>query len=218
MAIDLTPQVVSKEQISISVQLDAQGKITGKARDMYAEQNAYQFRENYLGVSKETYLEQLERSYKGIEISEYKVTNEKDLTKAVVEDYDFSHNSVADIIADKIYINPMLFLVQAENPFKEEKREYPIDFVFPHQDKYMISITLPEGYVIESLPQSLSLSMEQNIGSFKYILANTGRFIQASVTLDINYANIAPEYYATLKDFFQKVIEKQNEKIVLKKA
>jgi hypothetical protein len=116
-----------------------------------------------------------------------------------------------------MYITPLLFLTPSENPFIQEKREYPIDFVFPHQDKYMVTLTLPDGYVVESMPQSLSLSMEENIGSFKYMLANNGKQIQASISLDLNYANVSADYYETLKGFFQKVIEKQNEKIVLKK-
>ena len=112
----------------------------------------------------------------------------------------------------------MLFLTQAENPFKQEKREYPIDFVYPHQDKYMINISIPDGYVVESLPNSIAISMEDNIGTFKYNIANgAANQIQIAVTMDINFASVSQDYYATLKDFYQKVIEKQNEKIVLKK-
>lgn len=217
IAVDLTPHTISKEQINLMVQLDGLGKATGTARDIYSDYNAYNFRENYSGLSQESYLEKLEGHYKGIEVADYKVTNAKELTKPVMEEYKFTHNAIADVIGDKMYITPLLFLTQAENPFKQEKREYPVDFVFPHQDKYMINITLPDGYVVESMPQALSLTMEENIGSFKYMLANTGKQIQASISLDINYANVPSDYYETLKSFYQKVIEKQNEKIVLKK-
>ena len=217
-AIDLTPQGISKEVMNLAVIIDNDGKATGKARDQYYDYNAYIFRENYSGISQESYLQNLENEHKGIEISGYKINNDKDLTKPIVEEYEFTHNAVADIIADKIYINPMLFLSQSENPFKQEKREYPIDFVFPHQDKYMIGIKLPDGYVVESIPQPIALSMEDNLGSFKYNLVANGSQIQVVVTLDINYASFGPDYYETLKSFYQKVIEKQNEKIVLKKA
>lgn len=219
LSVDLTPPMVSKEVVNLSVKLDKDGKISGKVRDQYFDHTAYDFRENYLGVSKESYMELLEKHYKGMEIGEYKVSNEKDLTKPVVEEYDFNHTGVADIIGDKMFINPMLFLTQAENPFKQEKREYPVDFVYPHQDKYMINIMIPDGYVIESLPASMSLGMEENIGSFKYNIASgTANQIQVGVTVDINYATVPQDYYTTLKNFYQQVIEKQNEKIVLKKA
>ena len=215
--IPLTPQGLSREVVSMSATLDKEGKVTGKARDTYFDYNAFLFRENYNGLSQESYLEKLEKGYKGMEISNYKLSNDKDLSKPVVEDYDFTNNNVADIIGDKMYINPMLFLAKAENPFKQEKREYPIDFVFPHQDKYTIGINLPEGYVLESLPQPVSLTMEDNMGSFKYNLVANGNLIQVAVTMDINTATISPDYYDTLKSFYQKMLEKQNEKIVLKR-
>jgi hypothetical protein len=215
--IDLTPQIISKEVINISAKMTADGQISGKARDQYLDYNAFMFREYYSNVNKEVYLEKKEKDLGGIEINNYTVSD-KDYGKPVVEDFDFVHNNVSDIIGDKIYINPMLFFTQKENPFKLEKREYPIDFVFPHQDKYMINLSLPEGYVIESLPKSATIVMEENIGSFKYNIGSTNNIIQIGVVLDINAATLAPDYYATLKDFFNKMIEKQSEKIVLKKA
>ena len=216
--VGLTPNAISKEVVSVTATLDKDGKVTGKARDTYFDYNAFLFRENYNGLSQESYLEKLESAIKGLEISNYKLSNEKDLSKPVVEDYDFTNNNVADIIGDKIYINPMLFLAKAENPFKQEKREYPIDFVFPHQDKYTIGINLPDGYTVETLPQPIALTMEDNMGSFKYNLVANGRQIQVAVTMDINFATVGADYYATLKSFYQKMIEKQNEKIVLKKS
>lgn len=112
----------------------------------------------------------------------------------------------------------MLYFTGKQNPFKQDEREFPIDFGYPWQDKYMINITLPEGYVVESLPKPAAVAMEENIGSFKYNAAVQGNLIQISVTLDINYPNVSNVYYKTLKDFYQMVIDKQNEKIVLKRA
>lgn len=216
--IDLMPKINSKEIIQVFAQMDAEGKVTGKARDQYYDYNAFRFRENYLEMSKDTYLESMEKRYTGIEIDDYETLHDKDLSKPLVEEYSFVHNGLADIIGDRIYINPMLYFRRTENPFKQEVREYPVDFVYPHQDKYMISITIPEGYEIEFAPEPVALAMEQNIGSFKYNINAKKNIIQLSVAFDINYANISQDYYTTLKSFYQKLIEKQNEKIILKKV
>ncbi|MNY64292.1 hypothetical protein D3C86_2013810 [compost metagenome] len=56
------------------------------------------------------------------------------------------------------------------------------------------------------------------MGGFKYLVGSQNNMIQIGVTIDINQANILPVYYPTLKDFYQKMIEKQTEKIVLKKV
>jgi hypothetical protein len=216
--IDLNPKVVSKEVINISASMDKEGKLTGRIRDQRFDYNALVFREKYVNVNRDNYIEKLEGNIKGIHINEYTLTNEKDLSKPVVEDFTFTHSGIADVTGDKIYFNPMLFYAHTVNPFMEETREYPIDFVYPQQDKYMINITIPEGYVVESLPKPIALAMEQNIGSFKYNIASQNNQIQVIVSLDINYPSISQDYYNTIKDFFKKMVEKQTEKVVLKKA
>jgi hypothetical protein len=40
----------------------------------------------------------------------------------------FSRDNQVDIIGDKMYISPLLFLAVGENPFKQEERLYPIDY------------------------------------------------------------------------------------------
>lgn len=213
--IDLMPKIKSTDYVTAVCTINADGSIKGKTRYQHYNYNAYIFREKYADTSQDSYIEKMEGNYKGLTISDYKLSNEKDISKPVTEEYSFSHNMVADIIGNKMYLSPLMFFTQLENPFKQESREYPVDFVYPQQDKYVLGYTIPEGYKVEHLPKSLHLTMDQNAGSFKYTISSTGKSIQLAVSLDINSANFAPEYYKTLKDFFQKMIEKQNEKIVL---
>ncbi|MNK01324.1 hypothetical protein D3C87_191210 [compost metagenome] len=216
--INLMPNANSKEVVQMSVEMDKDGKVSGKIRDQYYDYYAYRFRENHSENSKDANMDRLEAYYKGMIITDYTTLNAKDLTKPVTEEYSFSHDGVIDMIGGKIFFNPMLFFAQTVNPFKSEKREYPIDFNFPRQDKYLINIKLPEGYAVETLPAPLSLVMEQNIGSFKYNIVNNGGHLQLSVSYDINYANVSQDYYGTIRDFYKKMVEKQTEKVVLKKT
>jgi hypothetical protein len=117
-----------------------------------------------------------------------------------------------------MYVSPFLFFTLTENPFKQEKREYPIDFVFPSQDKFNISLTIPEGYVLETLPQPKAVTMPEELANFKYNISNNGNQIQILYTLDINKAIVGSEYYEALKNFFKEIVNKQTEKIVLKKG
>ena len=110
-----------------------------------------------------------------------------------------------------------MFHAETSNPFKLEKREYPIDFSYPVTTKYNITITVPTGYEVETLPAQINLTMPDNLGSLKYLISKDDNNIQLVVTEQINEAIIAPEYYETLKQFFQKVVEKETEKVVLKK-
>ncbi len=214
--VNLMPNLNSKEIVNVMATLDNEGKLEGKVRDQYFDYNAFRFRVNYNGTTKDSYLERLEEHYSGIEIDEY-TSADKDFSKPVVESYSFKHNNTAEVIGGKIYLPSLLFFRMEENPFKQEKREYPVDFVYPNQDKYAFTINIPEGYVVESIPEPIALGTAGNIGSFKFNISATNKQIQIASTLDINQSIVGPDDYETLKIFYKQVIEKQNEKIVLKK-
>jgi hypothetical protein len=212
------PKSNSKDIVNIMATIKENGEVSGKIRDQYFDYNAFLFRQNNNSVSKESYIEKLEKRYQGLEVGEYAVQNSSDLSLPIIENYDFTTTNAVEIIGDKMYVSPFLVFAQTENPFKQEKREYPIDFVYPDQDKFSVSLTIPQGYVVESLPQSKALAMPDNLASFKYIISNTGNQIQLLYTHDTNQAIIGSEYYEELKSFYKEIVEKQNEKIVLKKG
>ncbi|RKS01580.1 DUF3857 domain-containing protein [Flavobacterium sp. 102] len=216
--INLMPTFNSKDVINMMATIGADGNIKGKIRDQYLDYNAFVYRINNHGVAKESYIEKLEKRHQGLEIEEYEVLNTNDLSKPIVENYSFTSTNSVEIIGDKMYVSPFMFFATTENPFKQETREYPVDFVYPNQDKYNINLTIPEGYVVETLPQPKAVSMPEEMGSFKYNLSNTGNQIQIVFVLDINQAIIGSEYYDALKSFYKEMINKQTEKIVLKKV
>jgi hypothetical protein len=201
----------------MNVDLKTDGSADGKARVQLTNHQALEFRKSILVLDKDNYLEKLETSHSNIEISDYSRENELDLSQPIVEKYSFKDNKSIEIINDKMYISPMLFLNTTENPFKQEVREYPIDFGYPTEEKFNINIKIPEGYVVESMPKGVSLTTGENIGLFKYIIANPEGSVQIAITTDINSAIVPADFYEVLKDFYQQMIDKQNEKIVLKK-
>jgi hypothetical protein len=216
--VNLMPNTNSKDVVSIMGSISPQGEVTGKIREQYFDYNAFVFRENNNEIAKDSYIEKLEKRHQGLEIGEYDVQNKNDLSQPIVENYEFKATNSVEIIGDKMYFSPFLFFAAKENPFKQETREYPIDFVYPNQDKYNISIKIPEGYAVETLPQAAAISMPENMGSLKYVISNTSGQIQVLYTLDINQAIIGSEYYELLKGFYKEIVNKQTEKIVLKKV
>lgn len=216
--VDLMYKTISKENISLTYKIDEVGVVTGKIFKQYSDYNAQIFRSNYVGLNEQQYLEKLENRSNQIEISEYQRNNEHEIYQPVQENFSFKGNNFCDVVADKIFISPMLFLSPKQNPFDQEKREYPVDFGFPFQDRYNITFEIPQGYEIESIPTAIYLKMqEENICSFKYIIQANGNQIQLSITQDVYVPIVNPNDYQALKEFYKKIIEKQNEKIILKK-
>lgn len=217
LEVDLMPSLLSKETVNAMITMNANGEVTGKVRSQLTDYNALSFRQRYVGMTLENYLEALENKNNKIEVSDYKRENDNDLGKPLVESYSIKDANDTEVIGDRIYITPLLFMNSKVNPFKQETREYPVDFTYPFEKKYNITIDIPEGYAVESLPANVNFATESKFGSFKYIIANTGNKIQVAIVFDIFTSIVSADEYPVLKDFFQKVIDKENEKIVFKK-
>ena len=216
--INLMPKSNSKNTINIMASINQQGEVSGKIRNQHFDYNAFVFRDKYNGVANDSYVEKLEKKYQGLEIADYNVQNSIDIDLPIIENYSFTSTNSVETIGDKMYLSPFLFFAINENPFKQETREYPVDFVFPNEDKFNISLTIPDGYSVETLPLPKAVAMPENLGSFKYNISNNGNQIQILYTLDINKAVMDSQYYEALKNFFKEIVNKQTEKIVLKKS
>ncbi len=217
-SISLMPNTISKETVSCSLVLTEDGILKGKQRTVYSNHLAYNHRNKFNNVSEESYIEKLESATNGIEISEYSIKNQKTIGKPVMESYVFLMENQASTIGDKMYFNPLFHFATEENPFKLGDRYFPIDFTYPWEEKYNISIQIPDGYTIESFPESVKLVLPEGIGSFLYTLKPTTTGLQLVVDIKLNNSVIPAEQYQYIKEFFNKVVQKETEQVVLTKV
>ena len=216
--IDLSLKVVSDDVVNLFVKIDEKGTVNGKMREQYFDYKAYEFRNNFNAILKDTYLENLEKEYSGLEIENYQRTNETELDKPIIEEYEVKISNSIENIGSKIYFSPLFHLARVINPFNQETRTYPIDFTYPYQDKFIIVINIPDGYSVESVPKEETFNLGNDMGSFSYkILVNENQ-IQAVIAMKIETAIVSSRDYPNLKLFFKNLIAKQNEKIVIKKS
>jgi hypothetical protein len=215
--INLMPVRPSKSNVNSLVNIQSDGNITGKVRDTKTDYLASTYREQFSQKSTKSMMEFLEKVNHGLEVESYRVSNNDDLSKPIVEEYDFVNTNSVEIIGNKMYITPLLHFGFKLNPFKAEKRNFPVDFNFPQHHKYQISMNIPEGYVIESLPESIQATFMDDFMSFKYQVSSQVKAIQIVVSIDKNVSIVSEDFYEHLKAFFGKMTEKQSEQIVLRK-
>lgn len=215
--LDLMPRDASLSMTNVMAKLDANGTVSGKVRLQLRDYEAYNFRESYSGTNKDAFLQHLEKKMDNIQTEHFEA-DYNDLSKPVTAGFDFSSNNCSENIGGKLYFNPLLFLTLSDSPFKAEQRNFPVDYIYPFEEKDMLSIELPEGYTVESLPEPLTIAMEDKLGSFTFNVAQAGGRLVVSAVFDINYAVVPADYYKTIKEFYQKVVDKEKEKIVLVKA
>jgi len=190
------------------------GNYAGVAKN-YA---ALEIRNQYTNATTEdAFLEKMESQNNGMTVSDFEIINLDNIYEALKIKYNLKISNQADILGDKIYINPMLFWGMENNPFKIEKREYPVDFAYQSSERYVLNFTIPEGYKVESIPESKNIEMEGKVAEFQYNVVHSGNIIQVSSKININKTIFTQIEYPTLKIFFSEIVSKHAERIVLTK-
>ena len=111
----------------------------------------------------------------------------------------------------------MLYSQETENPFKLEERKFPIDYGYPIQETFILKLTLPEDYIIEEKPDNSIISLPDKGGKFSYSITQTGNILQVMSQYTINKTFFLPDQYTILKEFYNQIINKHAQQIVLTK-
>lgn len=214
--VDLMPGSYSLDTNYMSISFDESMAYSGMMRTKYTNLNALNYRSRNNHLKKETVIEALENKYK-IEVEDLKVSNEKNVLMPLVRVVKFTGEDFLEEINGKIYVSPLFFLTTNINPFKLKERKFPVDFGVPLKDKNTVHIKIPVGYKVESLPESIAVGISDNLAVFRYKAIASSSKITIVSQLQINQAIITPVYYQELKEFYNQMVKKQTEKIVLVK-
>ncbi|MFM7854420.1 MAG: transglutaminase, partial [Flammeovirgaceae bacterium] len=154
---------------------------------------------------------------KSWDISKSEFQNENDLQNPFKEIHDINIKEHLTIAGDTYYINPFIMGNEASNPFKQETRNYPVDFGAPFDFVYILKITLPQGFVVEELPKSKVLTLPGNAARYIFNVAQSGSTINITSNFSVNKGIFSQEEYPNLREFYNQMVAKQAEQIVVKK-
>lgn len=202
----------------IQAVLNENGELEGTYSSRYSNHRAIDFRKEYNKSDLESYIKKIESDFDNIEISNYEAKNTDTHEGYVTQKFDFYYESASEAVSDKIYIKPLAFLKMTSNPFSEESRTYPIDFGYPWKNINTISITLPEGYKVESMPEPVLMQLPKGIGEYKFLIRPVANTIQLTSSSEINMTKVGIEDYDFLQKYFSEMVTKQSEQVILSKS
>lgn len=215
--VPLVPKKHAIDNIMITATINDDLEVIGNVKERITGHYALNARESYSGINNDGIRKLLEKERLETEMSNVEIKDLEDLSKPIGISYDFESYNLVEEIDGKLYFSPMLFIGEKGNPFKLEERNYPVDFEFPKKMRALIKLTIPEGYKVESIPEVTSFSFGDNDCVFRYTGSNTANQIQLNVEFSVNQPLVSANDYKNLKGFFQLMVEKQNEKVVLVK-
>lgn len=213
--IDLFSVKPSLENNTLLCEITTEGTLKGKIRRQFKDYNAFIYRDYFMNKSLDENIERLEGKYKGLVIEDF---NLEEKNNVALETFSFEHSNIIESIGDKMYFSPALFFKLTENPFKTEKRNYPIDYPFPYKDIYNFSIKIPEGYSVETIPEPKKIGITDGVVVYSINSIKSGDYIQVQITMEVNNIIIPASEYISLKTLYSEVLKSHNDKIVLKKS
>ncbi len=216
--ISLRSRIPAIKSSMVSATINEDMSLSGKVQNRFSGNYAHQYRSQFRGLESDAQRKTIEKSVSGTDISNVDFENINAIYEPLAMAYDFEAAGAVEEVGGKLFFSPLSFLAKKENPLKAETREYPVDFEFPIKDRYIVTIDLPEGYKVESMPEGVVYNLEGNLGSYRYAINEMGQKLQLSVEWAINESFIAAHEYANLKKFFELCVSKEKEKVVLIKT
>lgn len=219
--VDIRPLHQEEAQYMANMKLDAEGTLSGSLSHSargYAAVSA-RYRMSRVEADEKEYVQQyLVDDWSDIEVSEILTKAYEDREKPMEVSCQVTGTDYVNVVGEFMYVQPMLSVVQKENPFKLKVRTYPVDFGTPIHEKYIFNLMIPEGYVVEELPKTAKVVLPNGGGSFLYQAQAVGSMVQLMSDVSIQQTLFRPEEYEYIKAFFDHIVAKQNEQIVLKKS
>ncbi|MEC8832767.1 MAG: hypothetical protein VX772_10440, partial [Bacteroidota bacterium] len=215
---DIAPEKLNVRSIRVQVELDVEnGLVTGVCDETSLGYDAYFKRSKIASLSKEEYLEEIEKeNMDGFFVKEYEIVREKSNEKSLVEHFSFELENLEP--TGTIYFNPFLIRFFKNNPFKAEKRSYPVDFGYSKRFDYMASIEIPEGYLVKDLPESINMALPDGSGILRFNTNEIQGKVMVVFSLQLKSAHYKSAGYHYIKELFRNAVASQNQSyIVLEK-
>jgi hypothetical protein len=208
--------VKEKKFTTLLVTADDKGVWEGTISSTLGYYESLSLREKLKEKGKESVITSMQTALTDMTIKapKFELVDEKDESVKVTYNLEFKKGDDDDLI----YFNPMAGEGYKENPFKSAERSYPVEMPYATDELYVATIEIPAGYVVDEVPKSAKVMLNESDGTFEYIIQVMGDKVMMRSRLDIKKANFPPEDYQTLRDFFGYVVKKHSEQIVFKKA
>lgn len=196
--------------------LTSEGGLEGKLKLDCNGYVALQNRKKYLLDGESEYLKDFVGTHSW-EVKSSEIQNAKEIQNNFTQVHDLVINENMVVAGEMIYLDPFIHSSHKSNPFKSEVREYPVDFGSPMEQTFFFKLAIPENYAIDELPESKIISMPENGARYIYNVSQNGNLITITSMFHINKSMFTQLEYPYLREFYNQIVAKEAEQIVLKR-
>ena len=154
-------------------------------------------------------------SMPGLQLEDFSLENEAVDSLPLVQKMNFTLPVNAS--GDYKYFSVNLFTGMEKNPFVADNRFSDVFFGANQLYSFVSSITIPDGYVFDALPQNIRMLMPDTSITITRIFAADKKQVSARITLEFKKPFYSIEEYPEFKEFYKKLFDLLNEQIVIRK-
>ncbi|SCC16634.1 protein of unknown function [Chitinophaga costaii] len=201
---------------SVRVSLDANGNLQGAFSEQEGYHNSFDIRHDLKENGQEAFLKKLQHNLNpDAQVSNLVLADLDSLDKSVTENFDFELKGSEDVA--RIYLTLVLGAATTTNPFSAMERRYPVEMPYVHNEVYTLNCLLPDNYVVDELPHAATIKLPDGSAVFRYVIQQDGNLVQLRTMINFTRASFMPEEYEALRNFYDYIVKKEAEQIVLRK-
>ncbi len=158
----------------------------------------------------------LKKEYQGIRIDSITTFNlDVNLSGAFKRNFYCFIPQAIENVDNKMEIHP-LWHTNFEAYLLTAPSLHSVDFAYPVSDLHVFNLAIPEGASVEKIPKDETLELADKGAVYQFTAVQSGDIIQLTIRLQIDRLHFDASEYTKMKEFFERIVAKQAEKVVLK--
>jgi len=145
-----------------------------------------------------------------------KVTGMKTADPQIVAEYDVELPNTCSFAGSRTMIPLSVFHASGKNPFAPTVRTAPVYFEYPSIEEDDVTLDVPSGYTVETLPHPGDLNAGAIVYTTRY--TNDPAAVHFTRRLVVDSMFIPRDHYAAVRTVFSKITSSDQEQVVLHKA
>ena len=214
--INVEPLQKEKITLDASLTLTEDGGMTGNLKSIKDGYAAFDARQKFKEVGEKNYKTEFEGSEHWT-IDRTELVDIKSIDKPLTENFDLKMDGYATVSGDVLYYNPHVLLHETSNPLTAPARKFPIDYGKLVDRTVVCSVRIPNGYRVEEMPKSTVIVLTGNAAKCTFSYTPSADKIIVMTKLQFNKTMFLPNEYIPLKEFYDRIVAKKAEIIVLKR-
>lgn len=200
--------------------LSSTGNLGGNMEELRWGGPAVQSREQFLGSTPADRSKVIEK-FLAAAVSNFKLTsatigNLEKYNETFTLQYNFVVDGYAKSAGDLLIVRPRIVGEKGWSILAGKERKYPLEFSGTSLQSDVFDITLPAGYVVDELPQSVDAHCEY--ASYKSDMEVKDNVLHYKRTYEIKGISVPTDKLPEVRDFFHQVSVAEKSSAVLRRA